>query len=172
MLARHTTRARRVKTRRDASFSRTVAMTKIRRILCPTDFSPTARRAIDYAIVMAKAMGAEIVLLHVIPDMGYPMRSFGTVSAFPNLREEIHKRGAEELAELTASLGTDVKIATELRDGASHHAIIDCAKDIAADMIVIGTHGHTGIKHMLLGSTAEKVVRSAECPVLTVRTAE
>ncbi|MCA8964103.1 MAG: universal stress protein [Planctomycetes bacterium] len=146
-------------------------MTKIRRILCPTDFSPTARHAIDYALEMARSFGAEIVLLHVIPDMGYPLRSFGTVSAFPNLREEIHKRGTEELAELQAQLGTDVKITTELRDGASHHAILDCAKDVGADMIIIGTHGHTGLKHMLLGSTAEKVVRSAECPVLTVRSA-
>lgn len=144
-------------------------MTRIRRILCPTDFSPTARHAADLAVEMAQKFGAELVLLHVIPDMSYPLRSFGAVSAFPNLREEIHKRAQEELAELVAALKSPQKVTTDLRDGAAHVAILDCAKEKACDMIVIGTHGHQGLKHMLLGSTAEKVVRTAECPVLTVR---
>ncbi len=144
-------------------------MTKIRRILCPTDFSPTARHAIDYAVDLASSYAAEVVLLHVIPDMTYPMRSFGTVTAFPNLREEIHARAKQELAELAGQLDKHVKVRTELRDGASHLAILECAKETAADLIVIGTHGHSGIMHMLLGSTAEKVVRAATCPVMTVR---
>lgn len=145
-------------------------MTKIRRIVCPTDFSPTARRASDYAAEMARSFGAEVVLLHVIPELNYPTRSFGMASAFPHLREELHTRAQEELTAEAKRVDPSGRIKTELRDGVAHEQILDCAKTQAADLIVIGTHGHTGLAHLVLGSTAERVVRMSECPVMTVRT--
>lgn len=147
-------------------------MTKFRFIVCPTDFSATAHRAAQYAAELAKTFGAQLTLLHVVPEMTYPMRSLGTVTAFPNLREELHKRAQEELDEERRKLDPAAKIATVLRDGEAHEAVLHYATENNADLIVIGTHGHTGLKHMLLGSTAERVVRLSKCPVLTVRTAE
>jgi universal stress protein A len=145
-------------------------MTKIRRIVCPTDFSPTARIAIDYAAEMARSLDAELVLLHVIPELNYPTRSFGMATAFPHLREELHKRANEELEVERARLDPSTKVVTELRDGVSHEQILDCAHAQKADLIVMGTHGHTGLTHLVLGSTAERIVRMSECPVMTVRT--
>lgn len=147
-------------------------MIQIRRIVCPTDFSPTAARAVDYAAEMARTFDAELTLLHVVPEMNYPLRSFGMASAFPHLREELHQRANDELQKVKTALGPKTKATAVLRDGESHVQVLDCAKSIGADLIVMGTHGHTGLKHAFLGSTAEKVVRLSECPVLTVRTAD
>ena len=147
-------------------------MIQIRRIVCPTDFSATAARAVDYAAEMARTFAAELTLLHVVPEMNYPLRSFGMASAFPHLREELHQRADDELQKEKARLDANTKANTLLRDGEAHIQVLECAKSLGADLIVIGTHGHTGIKHAFLGSTAEKVVRLSECPVLTVRTAD
>ncbi|MBL9078123.1 MAG: universal stress protein [Planctomycetes bacterium] len=144
-------------------------MIQIRRIVCPTDFSPTAARAVDYAAEMARSFGAELTLLHVIPEMNYPLRSFGMASAFPHLREELHQRAADELAAVKAKIA-GARVDTLLRDGEAHEQVLATTKALGADLIVMGTHGHTGLKHALLGSTAEKVVRLSDCPVLTVRT--
>jgi nucleotide-binding universal stress UspA family protein len=144
-------------------------MTRIQRIVCPTDFSPTAAKAVDYAADLARSLGAELVLLHVIPDLNYPIRGLGMAAAFPHLREEVHARANEQLGALPAKLGQGLVVKTEVRDGAPHDVILAAAKDHGADLIVMGTHGYTGLKHALLGSAAERVVRLATCPVLTVR---
>lgn len=144
-------------------------MIQIRRIVCPTDFSATAARAAAYAAEMARTFDADLVLLHVVPELTYPLRSFGMASAFPHLQEELHKRADEELQKAKNGLA-GTKVTTLLRDGEAHAQVLECAKETGADLIVIGTHGHTGLKHAFLGSTAEKVVRLSECPVLTVRT--
>ncbi|MEO6593952.1 MAG: universal stress protein [Planctomycetota bacterium] len=145
-------------------------MIKIRRIVCPTDFSPTAARAVDYAAEMARTFEAELILLHVIPEMNYPLRSFGMASSFPHLKTELQARANEALQEVCKKSLAGVTYRTELRDGEAHSQVLECAKATQADLIVIGTHGHTGIMHAFLGSTAEKIVRLATCPVLTVRT--
>lgn len=142
-------------------------------ILCPTDFSKTASRAVDYAAALADSFGARLVLLHVIPEMTYPLRSFGMASSFPQLQKELHERARDELRKRAGQItdkASDLKVDIELRDGDAHEGVLQAAKDFNADMIVMGTHGHTGLKHALLGSTAEKVVRMSDCPVLTVRT--
>ncbi|HEX6810841.1 MAG TPA: universal stress protein [Planctomycetota bacterium] len=144
-------------------------MTRIRRIVCPTDFSPTAGHALEYAAEMARSFGAELVLLHVVPEMNYPLRSFGMAWSLPHLHEELHKHAADEIEKVRKTIGTGVDVRTELRDGEAHAQVLACAKAQNADLIVMGTQGHTGLKHALLGSTAERVVRLAECPVLTVR---
>ncbi len=144
-------------------------MPKYRRIVCPTDFSPTAGVAVAHAADLARAANAELVLLHVLPTMNYPLRGLGMAEAFPHLQAELHTRGKERLAEAMKALGTGLSVRTELRDGEPYEQVLACAKAVGADLIVIGTHGYTGLKHALLGSTAERVVRLAECPVLTVR---
>ena len=143
-------------------------MVDIKHILCPTDFSPAAEKAIAYAQDLARVFGAKLLLLHVVPPSDYPMRNFGAITGFPNLREEIKKHAAEELA----AIGKKVKgvtAETELREGQPHEEILAAAAQHGIKLIVMSTHGHTGIKHALLGSTAERVVRLSECPVLTVR---
>lgn len=142
---------------------------KIRRIVCPTDFSATAGRAVEYAAEMARAFGAELLLLHVIPAMNYPLRSFGMAWPLPHLHEELHGHATAEIEKVRKSIDSGITVRTELRDGEAHAQVLACAKAHDADLIVIGTEGHTGLKHALLGSTAERVVRLAECPVLTVR---
>lgn len=139
------------------------------RIVCPTDFSPTADAAASHAASLAKAYGGELVLLHVLPQLHYPLRGLGMAESFPHLQQELHTRARERLTAAAAALGTDAKVVTELRDGDGYEQILACARERGADLIVMGTHGHTGLKHALLGSTAERVVRLAECPVLTVR---
>jgi len=150
-------------------------MIKLSRIVCPTDFSPTSSRAVDYAATMADSFGAELILLHVIPRMDYPLRSFGMASSLQHINEELEiraKEGLEQRVELLHKSLPDVKMRVVVQHGDAYEATLSCATAESADMIVMGTHGHTGIKHALLGSTAEKVVRLSKIPVLTVRSHE
>lgn len=144
-------------------------MIKLQRILCPTDFSPTAAHAVNYAAELARTFGAELVLLHSIPELNYPLRSFGMASSFPHLREELHTRAREALEAEKARGCQGANARIELRDGESSEQILAAVHEMKADMVVMGTHGHTGIRHAIMGSTAEKIVRLCECPVLTVR---
>jgi nucleotide-binding universal stress UspA family protein len=144
-------------------------MNEFRRILCPTDFSPTSSAALEHATAMARAFGAELLLVHVVPEMNYPLRSFGMAAVLPDARRELQAKAGETLRALAGKIRSDVAVRTVVADGEVHAAILQCAKLESADMIVMGTHGHTGLKHAMLGSTAERVVRLAECPVLTVR---
>lgn len=126
----------------------------------------------DYAATTATHCGAELVLLHVIPEMDYPLRSFGMSSAIQHIQDEIQTRAMEsfenratKVTETTPEITPKLVILT----GEIHTATMECADPENAGLIVIGPHGHTGITHALLGSTAEKVVRLSKCPVLTVR---
>ncbi|MFK7742062.1 MAG: universal stress protein [Planctomycetota bacterium] len=148
-------------------------MITLKRIICPTDFSPTAAHAVNYAATMADSFDAELLLLHVVPEMSYPLRSFGMAHSFQHIQAELSERATEQLEkriEELKSLLPKLNARLLLKDGDAHEVTLQCAKSEEADMIVMGTHGHTGLTHALLGSTAEKVVRLAECPVLTVRT--
>ena len=148
-------------------------MIKLARIVCPTDFSPTSSHAVDYAASLADGLKAELVLLHAMADMHYPLRGYGMSQSFEHIQEELEQRTADTLKARIEKLREhfpDLKISTDVRHGTAHELILECAKDKDADMIVMGTHGHTGLTHALLGSTAEKVVRTSACPVLTVRT--
>ncbi len=142
----------------------------IRRILVPIDFSEHSKNALEYAIPVALQFGAELLLLYVVEPMVYPADlSFGQVS-LPSVEPELRHRGKEELDNLVdKQIGGKVRARTFIRSGKPFLEIIAAAQEEDVDLIIIATHGHTGVEHILFGSTAEKVVRKAACPVLVVR---
>lgn len=140
-------------------------------ILVPTDFSSTSEHALEYGVEMARRLGASIRLLHVISN---PVE----VAAFPEgywielsgLRERLREDAERQIAALAASIkGVDVK--TKVLDGTPARTVVQMAKDWGCQLIVMGTHGHGRVAQLLLGSVAERVVRTAPCPVLTVSAA-
>ncbi len=145
----------------------------LNRILVPIDFSGYSRKALQYAIPFARQFNASIDLIYVVEPTVYPADfSFGQVG-FPAIEDELRKRGAEELDELVRKeIGRSVPARKAIRTGKAFYEIIQYAREEKMDLIMIATHGHTGIEHALFGSTAEKVVRKAPCPVLVVRSDE
>lgn len=141
---------------------------KIEKILVPVDFSPHSAKAVAVAVEFAKAFSAEIHLLHAysLPvgvvgpyDYQIPANILG------EMRESAARRVDEE-AEKVSSQG--VKATGMITEGVPTQAIVEAAEQIGADLIVMGTRGHTGLKHVVLGSVAERTIRHAPCPVLTV----
>ena len=137
--------------------------------MCPIDFSEASREAVVAAIELSKRFGAELTLLHVYQIPAYTMPE-GLISAGPDVVATMQ----EQIDRLLESWQGDaarsgVKVTTASVLGAPFAEIVRYAREHAFDLIVIGTHGRTGLRHALLGSVAEKVVRKAHCPVLTVR---
>lgn len=146
-------------------------MPQIKRILVPTDFSSTSDLAVKYAVEIAARHGASLLLLHVLEDPShtavYPDAYFAEL---PTLRKDMRDEAERRLRELAAWCRTlDVDAAIDVVDGRPPQAIAREAAHRGTDLIVMGTHGRSGIAHLVLGSVAERVVRSAPCPVLTVR---
>ena len=143
----------------------------VKRILVPTDFSETADAALDYAKSIAATYHASLHLVHVFEDP-FVTGAFVTESYAPlppatraALLDDAYARLAHRLApDDRARFGGTTAIVT----GVSAPAIVEYARDHGVDLIVMGTHGRTGIAHLLIGSVAERVVRSAYCPVVTV----
>jgi nucleotide-binding universal stress UspA family protein len=146
---------------------------ELRRILVPIDFSDHSKKALQYAIPFAEQFKASIDLLYVVEPAIYPADfSFGQVG-FPAVEDELRDRGGEELEALVArEIGGRVDARSAVRTGKAFHEIGQYAQDESIDLIIIATHGHSGMEHVLFGSTAEKVVRHAPCPVLVVRMSE
>src|SRR5688572_20449843 len=147
-------------------------MTRITRILVPTDFSTTADAALEYAFVLADRFGASLQLLHVLADpfMADGMAAETYVLDVPALRDAMLQDARERLAHRAAPREkTTTRIETEVLFGHGARTIAEYAAERGADLIVMGTHGRTGVAHLLLGSIAERLVRTAPCPVLTVR---
>lgn len=145
---------------------------KLRKILVPVDFSPNCQESILYARHFAEQFGAEICLLHVVEPV-VVTSDFGYLPVLPNDLEEQRLEGAgKELRALAKSLGAGVPVESMVRLGRAWKEITDAARTIPADLLIVSTHGYTGIQHALLGSVAEKIVRHAPCPVLVVRLGE
>lgn len=143
----------------------------LRKILVPVDFSGPSRKAIHYAQVFAEQFDATLVLVHAVEPMAYPP-DFAFVPLLPPDLEE--KRSGEilrQLEEIAAGV-RGVRVESVVRMGRPWQQIVDAAKEEDVDLIVLSTHGYTGMKHALLGSVAEKIVRHAPCPVLVVRDEE
>ena len=142
----------------------------ITRILVPVDFSADSNRAVHYAAMLAGQVGASVELLHVVEDFSYGVLSEGYAPNVPDLMQETINDAVERLASLQASVfppGSDVDTVAYV--GRPAPTILEYAKAGGVDLIVMGTHGRTGLSHLIMGSVAEKVLRAAPCPVLTVR---
>ena len=151
-------------------------MAELKKILCPVDLSSGATSAAHEAASLAKALGAELVLLHVMSEPAFavadPLIAPGEASgyALPALADEYRSEMDRRLSRLGAALGgSGLSVSTRLVTGVTHESIVNAADQEHADMIVMGTHGRTGIQHLLLGSVAERVVRTAKVPVMTLR---
>lgn len=144
---------------------------KIRRILYPTDFSESTKAAAHYACDLADQFGAELHVLHVLHDLTSLMPYTAvTLWAKPEHIAEIVDGAEKILAEIPGAIWSKGKaIVRKVRVGNVADEITTYARQHGIDLIVIGTHGHTGLKHAVLGSIAEKVVRTADCPVMTIR---
>jgi nucleotide-binding universal stress UspA family protein len=147
-------------------------MPQITHILCPLDFSDTSEIALRYSIQLAQRFGARVTALHVYQLMSliYPedvlVDPMGTDA-------QLRKATEERLTKTIAQLDADgVPIATALREGLPYVEILDAVATLGADLIVMGTHGRSGIRRALVGSVTERVVRSATVPVLSVRKPE
>ncbi len=145
---------------------------QIKTILFPTDFSQGARAAMDHAISLAKDYNAKLILLYVIQDISIAEWYIPSTLSVTDLVEDMQRSAKNEMEKWGTEVSAKVKDVDKMVvRGVPFVEIIKTAKDKNADLIVIGTHGRTGIDHMLFGSTAEKVVRKSPCPVLTVRIA-
>jgi universal stress protein A len=143
-------------------------MATITRILVPTDFSEGADEALAYALTLADQVDATVRLVHVFDDpAAVVLDAHVYVPMLPEMRTEIMTTIGRELTARAATAHKDVP--TEVLTGAPAKAIVDAAKQHQCDLIVMGTQGRHGVAHLLLGSVAERVVRTAACPVLVVR---
>lgn len=147
------------------------ALISVKSILVPIDFSETSKKGLQYATRFAEQFGAKMTVLNVIEPVATPDFAY-----YPLLME-VDKAKASARAKLEA-LCSEMQVSRSLlnrtltRYGTPFAEICDAARKLKADLIVITTHGYTGLKHVLMGSTAERVVRHAPCPVLTVREKE
>jgi nucleotide-binding universal stress UspA family protein len=147
----------------------------IKKILVPTDFSEPTREVMEYALMLARTFGAKLLLLHVhqtLPlteavnwlDMGVP--PVAEIELWEQLKAAAEKQMAR-LTELYRDSG--VEIEAQVIEGTPFVEIIRFADGEKADLIVMGSHGRTGVRHLLMGSVAEKVSRKASCPVLIIK---
>ncbi len=140
-----------------------------KKILCPVDFSEFTDEILEYALDIAKKYGAELHLIHIIPNLNYftPYESFFTpenlIVVEKNMETEVNKDFDDLMKKINVPA---VKI---IKNGAAFVEIINYARSESMDLIIIGTHGRSGLEHILIGSVAERVIRKAPCPVLTVR---
>jgi universal stress protein A len=143
-------------------------MTLVHRILVPTDFSECAGHALEYAAELSVKLSAPLLLVHIYqPPVVYTPEGYvwATLPSEAQVRDDL-MIGLGKQADVARARGAHVELA--IATGGAWHEIIRLAEDRACDLVVMGTHGHSGLKHALLGSVAEKVVRKATCPVLTV----
>jgi universal stress protein A len=143
---------------------------EIRHILVPTDFSESSQRALDDAVVLAQAFGAKLTLFHVVELPSYVTDAHTPVDVSMALRDDLQRHAQRELAKLPREgSGTPVEIARRVVVGVPHQQILEAAVAEQVDWIVMATHGRTGLRHLVMGSVAERVLRTAPCPVLTIR---
>lgn len=147
-------------------------MIKLDRILVPTDFSDFSKPAMQHGCAMAARFNAELHLLHVVPDpaMLVPEAAAFSIETMQAQSESLVKDAEAMLQNLPPDGWENEKaFVRKVCVGAAFMEIINYAREASIDLIVIGTHGRSGLMHILMGSVAERIVRKAPCPVLTVK---
>jgi nucleotide-binding universal stress UspA family protein len=133
----------------------------LKKILAPTDFSDLSARGVRYACQLAKDVGAEVIILNVV--------LLDETNVVNKQEVERHKKRLDEfIAEKIAGSGTGLTIRKVIDAGQTYGAIIDCAENESVDLIVMSSHGRSGLSRMLIGSITDKTLRGASCPVLVV----
>jgi nucleotide-binding universal stress UspA family protein len=145
-------------------------MFKPRRILHPTDFSEQSNYALAIAIDLARQNQSSIIVLHTVPSLDTAPVSYGEVAA--ELEPEGLRRRIEEDLRHSAAVPNGINVEYMIAEGEPAREIIRVARERSCDVIVMGTHGRTGISHLMMGSVAEHVIRLAPCPVLTAKVAQ
>jgi nucleotide-binding universal stress UspA family protein len=144
-------------------------MIRFERILCPTDFSKFSFRAADYAVTLARQNEGEVHFLHVIPAVVMHPDNYPYIAEPVRIEREVKERALDRLdAFASLSRAENVKTRASVVEGAAVSAILDAADKDGSDLICLGTHGREGFERLVLGSVAEKVLRKAPCPVLTI----
>lgn len=142
----------------------------IRKILLPTDFSPCSERAIEYAAALAKRLGTSVHLIHTLNGPAAMRGLWDPAVHDAHRRERTYQAAKGRLAELAERLlPFATAVSAEVRSGVAADEIVRAATDYGCDLIVMATHGRSGLPHLVRGSVAEAVIRRATCPVLTVR---
>jgi nucleotide-binding universal stress UspA family protein len=145
-------------------------MRQFRTLLLTTDFSDTSRKAFDVALSLADKYGSKITVLYVEEDKLPPLVVEYTAVGLDDIMRDQEERANVRLREFVAEhLKTDRKVELRVATGTPHVEIVRVAEECKADVIVMATHGRGFISHAILGSTTEKVLRQAPCPVLVVR---
>ena len=143
---------------------------QVNNILVPIDFSNHSEKALTYASEIAQSYNAQLQVLHIIEETMHPAFSLSGKSSvfdlFPGIEDDSRRRAERMLKEVVSD---KIKSSIYIKGGRAASDIINFAKENSTDLIVIATHGLTGLEHMLLGSVTEKVVRMAHCPVFTVK---
>jgi nucleotide-binding universal stress UspA family protein len=148
-------------------------MKPFEKILTAIDFSENSEHAFEYALTLAKQFQAELTIMHVINEP-VDLRGFYVPHiSFEQLEKEIEEGAQKMMENFCQTRMVDFNnYKTAIVTGIPYEEIIRKSEDTAASLIVLGTHGRTGLDHIIFGSTAERVVRSASCPVLTIRLPE
>jgi nucleotide-binding universal stress UspA family protein len=145
-------------------------MSQWKKVLCPVDFSEVSMGALHYAADLCKESGAHLMAIHVIEPIVDPGDFTFRPVTIVDLERQLAERAQESLAKAVTALGLpEGKVSTAVEHGVASAEIVRTAAEEGVDLIVMGTHGLTGIAHALIGSTAERVVRKATCPVLTMK---
>src|SRR5262249_39100625 len=153
-----------------ASAQRETVMTAIRQILCATDLSPASEPACEEALRLARAWQAELLLLHVIPPVVFPAEGIFPPRLYRTLVDAVHREAHAGMDRLLERVPDPMlKVRMRIQEGVPAAGILDAVGEEAIDLIVMGTHGRAGPQRLLLGSVADRVVRQASCPVMTVR---
>jgi nucleotide-binding universal stress UspA family protein len=143
---------------------------KLRRILHATDFSPASRRAFARAVALAKSSGAQLLILHVRSTVVPMIDGYSAATVYEDVQRAGRAYATKELERRVAQARrVGARAESVLMEGAAADGIVRAARGRRADMIVLGTHGRSGLARFLLGSVASRVVAQATCPVLTVR---
>ena len=143
---------------------------QFRHILAPTDFSEYSTKAVASALELAKKFGARLTILHVVELPPYPVEGYVPPNLSATFLEDLERQATVDLARVVPEAeAAKVEVARVVAVGTPYRTIIEAAESNHVDLIVMATAGRTGFSHLVLGSIAERVVRTASCPVLTIR---